>query len=239
MLTNKLTLEEYIKIFNFLSKVIFYSTLGNPYSKNTNPLGPLRKECCTDLIKNDRYLNLAAEKLAKKTDIYEDFKIQDMYTSKISDDITVSIVTFENSKAMTETNSDVFIEEPLFRDDNIRLYVFIDTGLFDPNNNECISCRKYLNEILDSIHYVINVYPVTVGKNRGMKCNYAYFNELMSHLLYSNDDEEESYMHKINITIDKITGVVTDDSRDYLALNLDKLEEIRAIFRDFIYLAKY
>ena len=227
----KLTLEEYVKIFNFLSKVIFYSTLGTPYSKNTNPLGPLRKECCTDLIKYDRYLANIDKEINTDKFFVSDIKFQDMYTSKISDKITMSIVTIKNSSVFGGYSMYVNRCRQIFEDDPFHIYVLIDDRLFDGNETKEISCQKYLNNVLRHIIYI------TVGYDVSKDTIVLHeLNDLLSHLLYTDDNGGESYMHKINITIDKITGVVTDDSKDYLSFNLDRLEDIRDIFHDYTYL---
>lgn len=234
--TIKLPIIDYLKIFNFLSKVIYYSTLGNPYSRNTNPLGPLRKECCTDLIKNDINLCKIADIIDKDPSIdITKMKYVDMFTDKISDGFIISIVTYECSDDDIEEYASVYCTNVIFEDDDRHLYVLIDTRVFDAGTT--INNQKYLSRML---HSIIEKLTFSYNGSRDIDISMSYLNNLLSHLLYTNNEniESEDYMHKINITIDKIVGKVTDDNRDYLAFNLDKKEDIRDLFHEFVDLVK-
>ena len=243
-ITKQISLEEYIKVFNFISKLAYYITNGN-----TSSLGPLRRECCTELINHDDNLVKIKESITGEYTL----KYLEMYSDWINDKVTLSVVlvTTEPEETPKPIQPIIYSTESVFDDDLKRIYALIDYRIFSNNTSIETSCADYMESVLNPVIEEMTGMELVQDEMREFVIKNKFSEEydkitrlpmrslniLLSNYLYEDGvkyKDNEPFMNVINITIDKLNGKCIDNSRPYAALNINDKEEIRQIFMDYL-----
>lgn len=235
-----MSLTDYLRMFNFISKVAYYRTNARHFNTNArhlnNSLGALRKECCSDLIEYDVNLNKIASILKSRIGL----KYLDMYTEKINDNLAISIVIIDSKPVQEEIIKPViYSNDIIFADDLKHVYALIDYRLF--NTEVSVSCADYFEQILNCMVTTITNEDLSgeefINPVKTKKKSMRLINILFSNLLYKDSMkylEDYGVISTVNMTIDKLMGQALDKNTEYMSVSIDRKEEIRAILTDFI-----
>ena len=240
----RMELNDYITIFNFISKVAYYTTNGS-----SNPLGSLRKECCSEMIEYDENI----DRIKKSIDGKYKLKFINMYTNKINDKYALSIL---NTTTVPETPNEispiVYSNDIIFDDDLKHIYALVDYRLF--SSKASISCADYIESVFNCVisemtdlslvedeanEYMIKNSPWMMEQLGGIKrLAMRNLNILLSNILYEDSEKykDEEELMKVTIRyVDQIMKSCMYNNVEYAAFSTLALEEIRKQCTDYIY----
>lgn len=224
-----LSLSQYISIFNFLSKVIYYST-----DDDVSPLS-MKRIKRNELIPRYDILNSMKNYIKSCYKKCTVVNFINLYNTRIDDEIVISVIDcdmeFDNKSNYTYLRPFTFFNNCFFSDDQIHIFVFVDkdfySGIdFEADTGECPteSNYEYFGKMLAAI--------ISIFANNNELSRYT---KLVSGILYNDGDITDNEA-KI---IDKILKEVCEINIDYIKIDIQSLGNFREILDDYLEETKY
>lgn len=240
-----LSFNEYVNMFNFLSKIVSLKTLA--YSGNINkpfyniPNG-LRRIDCTDMLYNVKDNNIDYAKSYINHAYHCNVEFDSLYRDYINTELLLSVILCNPAKQdeshINYIHPFTIIDKPLFADDHDHIYLFIDKRLCSDDN-----FIKDINKFNDeeeifSQEYNQSQYPIIsradyfnkmldkIMEEVCRKCepyvldNIRLYNAALSYTLYNDGSRfKGDKKKKLNELIDAILSeAVSQDSNQYLSI---------------------
>lgn len=198
--TNKmyLSIQDYVNLFNNLSKIIYYKLNMESYiASRTAPIDHLRRMNCSNMINDDVILQSKGFKSELNKTNHCTIEFNSMYRFYVNKDLMISLVfcspTKQSSNHINYIHPTAYLKNPLFSDDFDHIYMIVDDRFVSMNDISFIKDINKVNneeEIYSSDKPNSNMYPIL---------NHAdYFNKIM----------------------DKITDVICRNNSDYVSYNI-------------------
>ena len=221
MIDKKLSLKQYVDIFNFLSKIIYYSC-----SEDTSSLS-LRRLKCNELIPKYDVLDEAKEIIES---MYKGSKVKfiNLYTLRVDETLTISVIDcqmkYKDKEDYDYLRPISFANRMEFSDDNTHIFLFIDQDLYKGIDYESTKTKKgadstnndYFVMILRAILFQFNFFSEIDS--------YTY---ILANLLYMDGNTATD---KINECVDKILKEATSNE-DYI--RIDYIDSFREILHQY------
>ena len=198
--TNKMYLsaQDYVNLFNNLSKIIYYKLNIESYiASRRAPIDHLRRMDCSVMIKDDVILQSKGLKSELNKANHCTIEYDSMYRFYVNEDLMISLVfctaTKQASKHTNYIHPTAYLKNPLFSDDFDHIYMIVDSRFVSMTDLSFIKDINKVNdeeEIYSSDKPHSNIYPIL---------NHAdYFNKIM----------------------DKITDLICRNNNDYVSYNI-------------------
>lgn len=214
-----MSLQDYVSIFNFLSKVIYCSSK----SDSSDIPFKLRRLCCTEMIPYHSELEKGEEFIEKYYTGCK-AKVENLYCTRINDSLIVSLADCKLKFDKEEDRKYLFpfttSNSIIFSDDSLNITVFVDRDLYTgidfsktkSFNDECGMIinneSKYFYYIMESItDYFTNSNVIGI------------YNRIMGNLIYSDPNAKD----KMNKVIDKLLQEACTQGTEYIAIENDNI----------------
>ena len=218
-----ITLEDYTSIFNFLSKVIYCSSI---HDRSKIPFN-LRRLCCNDVIQYHSELE-SAEDIIENNYKCKKAKVEDLYSVRINEDLIISLAACKLKFEKEEDKKFLFpfsiSNRIIFKDDPLNITVFVDKDLYDGIDFDNGTLFKY--DILavnnESKYFKCILDCITNCFSNGEEI--STYNIIMGNLMYANPDASE----EINKIVEYVLNNACNKGTDYISI------ESKNTFRDIL-----
>lgn len=214
--TNKiyLSVQDYINLFNNLSKIIYYTLNIESYVAKYHKMPDhLRRINCTNMIDNDTVLQSKEVKSMLNKSYHCTIEYNRMYRFYVNKDLLISLVfctpTKQAEKHTNYIHPTTYLKKPIFSDDFDHIYIMVDRRFISSSD---ISFIKDINKFNDEEEIYS---PDKSNKNMYPILNHAdYFNKIL----------------------DKITDLICRNNNDYVSDNIKMINTVLSyiVFNDKI-----
>lgn len=212
----QISFNEYITIFNYLSRLIYFSTNDDIREASLS----LRRYKHNELLSNYEFLDSIKDRLTEYGDNKFKYRFTNLYNFKINDRLAISVI---DCSVKCDDDKDYYIYpftysniNAVFSDDIMHIMLFIDEKFYssiDYNTDECAIGIK-INSQAEYFYKMLSV----ISDNFSVNGIIDKYDLLLANVLFKDSNLTDK---KINKFIDKMLKNGCADSTPYIRIVAD------------------